>query len=537
MTTDIQLAFQGGGAKLVLLLAAAQAVRELEVKGDIKVRRVAGTSAGAIVGAFLAARCDIAKIKTSLAGPEGEKLLSAFAIPSFFAGAFKAWRGNRFWCDLALKDWLRSQFEHVADPLTKTFYFSDLVDKSMPELIVVATNLTTGQRYEPSGKSSVVEALVSSAGIPFCFRTWKTGGQEILVDGGLCKNLPVETLLSKRQQDGRVLAFSFTREAPPPIHNIKDFGYALLDVAINDSVQSAINAVGADSVCPMGSNAKELTTFSFEAAFQFLNSDRYDQEVARVRDWLIEKTKYKPARHVPVTDVWNLGSPEESFRTVKALGRIYSETHAKDRFKYKLMRVVIVANCLAKPGDAGWSKKDSVTYTLKFEPDQCPISTHKLVLSNPSDKNFTPDYAVTCWHEKDPEMRVEFVAAVTPENPKQRALLGFFLPPLAVGSGVCTLKLQDRGANLFAPLGAEGTDYAQFNVGRASGALQRVEIGMIVPVNFREVRLRKSDIGFQKMSEEEKHNLVDNVEEGFKLHAWVAHHVPQRELLRVDFDA
>ena len=71
---NIQISFQGGGARLALLLAAAEAIRELESGPEplIKVTRIAGTSAGAIIGAFLAGGLDLNQI--SLFETEGRLL-------------------------------------------------------------------------------------------------------------------------------------------------------------------------------------------------------------------------------------------------------------------------------------------------------------------------------------------------------------------------------------------------------------------------------------------------------------------------------
>src|SRR5262245_49150576 len=53
---DVQVVFQGGGARVAALLAAADALRQAERCRKIRVTRVAGTSAGAIVAALFANR-------------------------------------------------------------------------------------------------------------------------------------------------------------------------------------------------------------------------------------------------------------------------------------------------------------------------------------------------------------------------------------------------------------------------------------------------------------------------------------------------
>src|SRR5438477_223460 len=54
LPVPIQLAIQGGGAKIAALMATLEAVDSLQTSGAVKVTRIAGTSAGAIVGAVYA---------------------------------------------------------------------------------------------------------------------------------------------------------------------------------------------------------------------------------------------------------------------------------------------------------------------------------------------------------------------------------------------------------------------------------------------------------------------------------------------------
>lgn len=66
MTKPIQLSFQGGGAKIIDLLAAAEAIQEKSASGEIVISRVAGTSAGSIVATLLAFDIKISTLDSSL---------------------------------------------------------------------------------------------------------------------------------------------------------------------------------------------------------------------------------------------------------------------------------------------------------------------------------------------------------------------------------------------------------------------------------------------------------------------------------------
>lgn len=171
---NIQISFQGGGARLALLLAAAEAIRELESGPEplIKVTRIAGTSAGAIIGAFLAGGLDLNQIRMGLASGEGADLLKNFKVPGNWItkrwAAIRLAGGARLWKDTALGEWLRKQFEGISK---KNHGKPVCIEHLAKELIVVSTNLDSGTPHKHTS-GDLVTALLQSAGLPFCFRTW-----------------------------------------------------------------------------------------------------------------------------------------------------------------------------------------------------------------------------------------------------------------------------------------------------------------------------------------------------------------------------
>ena len=88
MPRSIQLAIQGGGAKICHLLAAMEAIQELERLDELKVTRIAGTSAGAIVACMYAAKIDFAGFRTTLQSGLGQELLDLFHPPNVLAMAY-----------------------------------------------------------------------------------------------------------------------------------------------------------------------------------------------------------------------------------------------------------------------------------------------------------------------------------------------------------------------------------------------------------------------------------------------------------------
>ena len=90
---NIKCIFQGGGAKLATLLAAAEALEELEEEGLIKVSETAGTSAGAIAAFIFAHKRPTSELRARMKD-EAEKIIGEFAKPSTAQIAWAVLRGK-----------------------------------------------------------------------------------------------------------------------------------------------------------------------------------------------------------------------------------------------------------------------------------------------------------------------------------------------------------------------------------------------------------------------------------------------------------
>lgn len=65
-TPSIQLAFQGGGAKLAAMLPIAHAFRDAEIDEYVAIHRTSGTSAGSICAALVATQADFGAVRRYL---------------------------------------------------------------------------------------------------------------------------------------------------------------------------------------------------------------------------------------------------------------------------------------------------------------------------------------------------------------------------------------------------------------------------------------------------------------------------------------
>lgn len=186
--------FSGGGLKGFALVGAYQV---LEEKG-YRFKRVAGTSAGAILASFIAAGYTAKEIEQLLDELDASALLdprkTILPIP-FIKWIRLYWRLGMYQ-GKALERWL---FEKLAQ---KGIYsFGDL---PLGTLKFVASDLTNGkiivlpddlQHYGISSESfPVARALRMSCGIPFFFEPVKMkvgSGDTIIVDGGVLSNFPM----------------------------------------------------------------------------------------------------------------------------------------------------------------------------------------------------------------------------------------------------------------------------------------------------------------------------------------------------------
>ncbi len=186
--------FSGGGLKGFALVGAYQV---LEEKG-YQFKRVAGTSAGAILASFIAAGYTAKEIEGLLDELDATSLLDPrknfFPIP-FMKWIRLYWRLGMYQ-GKALEKWLFEKLAHKG-----IYSFGDIPSGTLK---FVASDLTNGKiivlpddlaEYGVTPESfPVARALRMSCGIPFFFEPvkMKVGtGDTIIVDGGVLSNFPM----------------------------------------------------------------------------------------------------------------------------------------------------------------------------------------------------------------------------------------------------------------------------------------------------------------------------------------------------------
>ncbi|HYC91875.1 MAG TPA: patatin-like phospholipase family protein [Thermoanaerobaculia bacterium] len=375
MTIPIQLAIQGGGAKITHLIAALQAVQGLEREGVLRVTRIAGTSAGAIAGALYAAGVDMQRARDAFAFRR-EELLRAFPPTSaWLRAAWKFFTRQPFWDARPLRRVLVSLLAPCAR----------LRDLRVP-LIIVAADLTNLQpRVYDAPEEPLISSLMDSAGIPFFFRTalpQAHGDHRIVVDGGVCENLPSEKL-AWSPEEGEVVGITFSvSRSGAPLTGYLDFARALLETALNASVLRAQLALGMNSFVIRS----DAGSFDFQRAFDRGLGAEYQETLvlaeaffrgyaaraAAVREAQLRAAALEPSLQTEL--------PEARLHdVVGALRSMYREQQEPIAFELLSIRMIVTAASQATGGHRG---ADQVRHEIVFRAAKQPVSCYKIRLTS-----------------------------------------------------------------------------------------------------------------------------------------------------------
>ena len=242
------LVLEGGGVKGLGLVGAYSELH----KAGYQVRRVAGTSAGAIVGALIAAGMPLDALLTLMRQVDYTKFRDEGWIDRLGVGGKSAsiifeqgvYEGKY------LRDWLAAQLDKLgirtfADLKITEPWAKDIPPAQRYKLVVVASDISGGRLarlpwdYERYGldpdKQLVADAVRASMSIPFFYEPVKLG-DKTLVDGGMLSNFPIGLFDNTPDWPTFGIKLSAKPDAnmvANPIHNTYDFAKALLATMIN----------------------------------------------------------------------------------------------------------------------------------------------------------------------------------------------------------------------------------------------------------------------------------------------------------------
>lgn len=513
----IQLALQGGGAKICTLMAAMEAVEELEADRVLRVTRIAGTSAGSLVGCLFAAKVKMGEARAYLVGGEGKNLLRYFPEPSLWKMGMLYLYGQPLWDVAKLKSRLTKLFE--GRKIVELGHFQTQ-GRRIP-VKVVAADLARSDKVvypddPPGNRKRVVDAIMDSCGLPFYMRAW--GGGTVAVDGGICENLPSDVLRDGDQEQlGRVAALIFPKAEPKLPQNFKSFSLGLLEVAMNNSIARSMESLKEVQRFPIPTT---IDTFDFKTALEEgLKDEYYNKMKDAVRKFLedfVEDTRQEliakatqatqasivrdiVGRQEPdvTTDYWAKAG-NISKEVMQEMFRVYRAQHEGSKFRYVKCLFEVEANCLRKADDPQRQSPDSIFYQLTFEPGAVPLYCVSVALARSKGVE-TTFLGRTKLNVRNGSGRVVNTINVPALNPDpnyddDRELLVFFDPPLAPESGRYTLTFQDAAHNFMGLLAKKVAgesdvedDELSFVPRRAQGQVERIDLVLHVPDHLKDV--------------------------------------------------
>ena len=293
-----RLALEGGGARLFAHIAALEAVRD----AGLEVSVVAGVSAGAVAAVLFGAGITAEDIK---------KVLERDDFETLFANPFSKNVFGRCWTLLKVLFSIPFIKESELRRLFKTLLQEKI---ALPQVcfrdlkhttLAISTNIISrdDQVFGKEARDDVVNAMISSANLPFIFYGHKRIGPNHFLDGGLFSNVPVDHLREyevthTETADDPIIAFLFpdSPAAGPPSNLLEFFSY-LIDTSIS-APSRVLKRTPRENVYVVHVDSGSIGTFDFDKARAILvggkDGRQFDdvyQNVKRRLDEILKETR------------------------------------------------------------------------------------------------------------------------------------------------------------------------------------------------------------------------------------------------------
>jgi predicted acylesterase/phospholipase RssA len=475
---NLQIAFQGGGARLALLIPIVEALLELEEKDrEINVTRVSGASAGAIAAVLLAGKGNIPALVQYLRAictDDGAGLKSIFPSISNlgYAGKFQLakrllWDKKPIGDEAGLSEVLGNALE--AAGIKRGCSVGDLI-KIRP-CFLISVNLGRRDRDPAPPSSKLLQALMDSAGLPFIFRL--TGDR---LDGGILDNLPIDVLKSPESPGnvhGEIVAIAFDEpDFIPQPGNALELAASLLDTTMTFKTRASRDAVTSNHVYEVATNVGGIavTSFDIDSFIKFMNDkNAYKAVKDDTKVWFRNFIKLKEQERTgsgklkEQEERTGSGDAPEQIEVNRRLDVFQTNLRsvAEHNFRHHTLRVSetifeVTAHGLETPDDPT-RKPDVVRVIDKVRVGKEPLFMHAAVLfSGGASVVISRDYKVF-----DSKLeQVEFVAFDIPgETGAITWHLTIFLNPLKPSEEIYTIQQTYEVMDFMRPLHQNGVDY------------------------------------------------------------------------------
>lgn len=471
MAIKLQFAFQGGGAKLAALLAVAEVIQEFAARGKIEITQLAGTSAGAIVAAFVAAGISAEAVMAELKGGKGAQLMAGLSTPHKMSAAYRLLvKKERLWDSTQLREWLNGKF--AQKKLVKIEDFA----RGGISLLVTKTDLGSRATVLAYPVEVIADALVDSCGLPYLFRIWSKDNGATMVDGGIANNLPAKLLAVADPAYGEMVAITFAEAATGHPKDFLSFSVSLLDSAMS-ATMALTREMFKDSLIEVQTS---LTTFDFRRAL----STEFELEYARIketaaRDLQAHLDRIAAGQRRAVTNPWTETNPT-AVRLLRDVGELYYKLRG-GLLRYDSCRLTVYTNAGRPMGDPHGSAQDKVQFHLKIHTGAEPLHCMSVGLVEQSDESSFASETAKCVVTGPAGERPEFLQIAMKRRADEastgdRELCLFFTPPLLACTGPYTIEFQEDGKDLMIDLFDKKHDALGFFPQRADGPVGRIEL-------------------------------------------------------------
>lgn len=234
MNKGIDLILKGGGSKIAALVGAYAALE----KYNYNAKRVAGTSAGSIVGGMVAAGFPAGEITKLVLKTDMAKIARDLNVPLIWNWNFRdkwgMFKGDRFteWYGRVLAKKGITTFEGLEIELRVVA--TDLTNRKQvvfPETGIFRATGIDGTKYQSeiiNHEFSIARAVRMSMSIPYVFTPVKYNGN-IIVDGFILNNLPITIFDDHPRQTIAIQLLGEKDTKPNKITNGCEFGVAIMD--------------------------------------------------------------------------------------------------------------------------------------------------------------------------------------------------------------------------------------------------------------------------------------------------------------------
>lgn len=388
MTIDFRVAFQGGGANFITLLAASKAIYDFhqDSQSPFRVEKISGTSAGSIVAGLLSLDIDPELIRQHLI-KHGEAAYDKIVqIPQKgFMGfgwgkkAASLAAGYPFFQYSALE-------EFVSELLSIDAVRNDpkLSNVNIP-VVFTTSDLT---RSEPKYWDSSVEsqrdeslkAVISdSCAIPFVFKSLVGSSRAHIVDGGIVENFPLEKL-TQDKEPSRVIGFSFDSEENRATDSVFSYLNSILSTAINSNVKTSARHIPQDNVISL---PYEFGVLEFKRAMEVGLDHLFDKTVgevsARLEKIIAREQEYEFRQN-------NASKFSRNFDPVGSATKLF-DRYATENVKIRRLEVEWLVDSLRSASDPSKTATDTIKTTYDIvKPEDKETLAFKIHISTLSNR-------------------------------------------------------------------------------------------------------------------------------------------------------